>query len=867
MKNTIKIKISYISILILSICFCSIASCSIPLFATGDAGNEGGNNSSGGNNDCKTQTIGHCNGGGWVYQQWPAGHEGDIVIPNYGCQGSYCFMGGIIPAICKETGGYWRSAWFRSGNPNDLIGLAQNYNWKPMGIPNLSWHTYNVNAADFNVVYDQFKKAEERGDVPADVNWNNASWFCSTGMIGDDPKPVSGTTSFYSTSTVKIGDSEITGGKTVTTKRDGEAMVKFSTDKSSVTVEFSHTVGYDHGDFTMNPEDTASGGAVNTDWNVTGAYTAGRANWGPIRPGDNNSTTPDSARRSVTIDFGDSYGTKKKCSQIDYNHKNANLTGTWVCDQKVCSNQGCTCSKGHYDYTATYNDRGSSKVCVEVTRPEPPSGEPQNPGGNANSQVMFVGEDAAIQWNNIHAQSEETRRLSGWQSIKFQVGANVPYNQENFKVADVKADPCSMYRARFGITDSSLCVVHESGSWDTATSSKHSHDDYKGKEAYIKVPDYVGYKYCHSFGYSLEYWYGIEGSENAQENGWHHDAPKDYWHNFSAACRTIAKKPTTATWNGNVMTMGNIITSLANRHNSIIFGETSDAGDKSYTLYGSWSEYLTIANAELNSKRTIASGSTLSLGSANAELCKNGQSPWESNSPLTIANIDPLNPSSCKLSPSGVASNTTFITRLNAYLRDVGNKNGITPTNNINDLYGEIQGNVVLSVEGDLNIDQNIIINDNNEYTINNVPQAIIFVKNGNVNIAENVSRIDAWLIVTASDNSKGTINTCANFTPGAPNSANVTSDGVGFNGSRCTKQLAFNGPVIARSMNLQRTYGSEAIDTQRQGTFSGIANSKQAPAEIFNLRADSYLWAYAQAARYNSSYSEAYSRELAPRY
>ena len=424
-----------------------------------------------------------------------------------------------------------------------------------------------------------------------------------------------------------------------------------------------------------------------------------------------------------------------------------------------------------------------------------------------------------------------------------------------------------MYRARFGITDSSLCVVHESGSWDTATSSKHSHDDYKGKEAYIKVPDYVGYKYCHSFGYSLEYWYGIEGSENAQENGWHPDAPKDYWHNFSAACRTIAKKPTTATWNGNIMTMVNIITSLAIRHNSIIFGETSDAGDKSYTLYGSWSEYLTIANAELNSKRTMASGSTLSLGSANAELCKNGQSPWESNSPLTIANIDPLNPSSCKLGPSGIASNTTFITRLNAYLRDVGNKNGITSTNNVNDLYGEIQGNVVLSVEGDLNIDQNIIINDNKPYTINNVPQAIIFVKNGNVNIAENVNRIDAWLIVTASDNSKGTINTCANFTPGAPNSANVTSDGVGFNGSHCTKQLAFSGPVIARSMNLQRTYGSEAIDTQRQGTFSGVANSKQAPAEIFNLRADSYLWAYAQAARYNSSYSEAYSRELAPRY
>lgn len=723
----------------------------------------------------------------------------------------------------------------------------------------------DVDGITLSAAYKAFLAADAADGVRDGLvkgnTWNNVSAFCY--KPGDENITHDGDTQFWTKSRVTVDSQYITGGRTVTSAKNGEAMLRFSTDETSVTVDFSHIVGFDHGSFTMDSKDTTSGDTVTTKWSIDGVYNVGEHSSSTWRPDSDHEEIPDATKKSVTISFrDDEYGSKTKCSTIKYTRRNVKLIGKPVI---MCANGACWID--HYDYSSTYSGQEDSKVCVEVTRPEPPSGEPQNPGGNANSQVMFVGEDAAIQWNNIHAQSEETRRLSGWQSIKFQVGANVPYNQENFKVADVKADPCSMYRARFGITDSSLCVVHESGSWDTATSSKHSHDDYKGKEAYIKVPDYVGYKYCHSFGYSLEYWYGIEGSENAQENGWDHDAPKDYWHNFSAACRTIAKKPTTATWNGNIMTMGNIITSLANRHNSIIFGETSDAGDKSYTLYGSWSEYLTIANAELNSKRTMASGSTLSLGSANAELCKNGQSPWESNSPLTIANIDPLNPSSCKLGPSGIASNTTFITRLNAYLRDVGNKNGITSTNNVNDLYGEIQGNVVLSVEGDLNIDQNIIINDNKPYTINNVPQAIIFVKNGNVNIAENVNRIDAWLIVTASDNSKGTINTCANFTPGAPNSANVTSDGVGFNGSHCTKQLAFSGPVIARSMNLQRTYGSEAIDTQRQGTFSGVANSKQAPAEIFNLRADSYLWAYAQAARYNSSYSEAYSRELAPRY
>ena len=856
----VKRKIKLITLISVCAFSCTAIFCA-KTFADSSSTDQGGD--SGGNNSC---TTGACYsrsyGGGW--KRYPV-TSNSIEIPGEKID-PHEFHGGTL-SECQTVGAtdYLRlapSLWANKGKTHlRQLGLMTVGTFFSEG-----WlYRPDVDGITLSAAYKAFLAADAADGVRDGLvkgnTWNNVSAFCY--KPGDENITHDGDTQFWTKSRVTVDSQYITGGRTVTSAKNGEAMLRFSTDETSVTVDFSHIVGFDHGSFTMDSKDTTSGDTVTTKWSIDGVYNVGEHSSSTWRPDSDHEEIPDATKKSVTISFrDDEYGSKTKCSTIKYTRRNVKLIGKPVI---MCANGACWID--HYDYSSTYSGQEDSKVCVEVTRPEPPSGEPQNPGGNANSQVMFVGEDAAIQWNNIHAQSEETRRLSGWQSIKFQVGANVPYNQENFKVADVKADPCSMYRARFGITDSSLCVVHESGSWDTATSSKHSHDDYKGKEAYIKVPDYVGYKYCHSFGYSLEYWYGIEGSENAQENGWHHDAPKDYWHNFSAACRTIAKKPTTATWNGNIMTMGNIITSLANRHNSIIFGETSDAGDKSYTLYGSWSEYLTIANAELNSKRTMASGSTLSLGSANAELCKNGQSPWESNSPLTIANIDPLNPSSCKLGPSGIASNTTFITRLNAYLRDVGNKNGITSTNNVNDLYGEIQGNVVLSVEGDLNIDQNIIINDNKPYTINNVPQAIIFVKNGNVNIAENVNRIDAWLIVTASDNSKGTINTCANFTPGAPNSANVTSDGVGFNGSHCTKQLAFSGPVIARSMNLQRTYGSEAIDTQRQGTFSGVANSKQAPAEIFNLRADSYLWAYAQAARYNSSYSEAYSRELAPRY
>ena len=326
------------------------------LFAIGDAGNDGGNSASNPTN-CSTQTVGSCHGGGWTYHQWPAGQDGDIVISGMSGSG-YNFQGGTISAECKDVGGYWRSSWFYKGSNSSLVGMAPNSTWAPVGAG--GWHTYNSNAAPLDTVKKAYNIAEARGDVPAGVNWNNVSWFCSTGDTDITPDDLTGSTSFYSTSTIKINDPDISGGKTVTTKKDGEATVKFSTDKSAVTIEFSHTIGYEHGSFTMNPEDTTSGGAVTTNWAVTDSYNVDRTSWGALRPDSDHTTTPDSAKKSITINL-EPGETKTKCSKVDYNRKNASLTGKWVCDQRVCGLFGCSCVKGHYDYTATYSDRGSSK--------------------------------------------------------------------------------------------------------------------------------------------------------------------------------------------------------------------------------------------------------------------------------------------------------------------------------------------------------------------------------------------------------------------------------------------------------------------------------------------------------------------------
>ena len=71
------------------------------------------------------------------------------------------------------------------------------------------------------------------------------------------------------------------------------------------------------------------------------------------------------------------------------------------------------------------------------------------------------------------------------------------------------------------------------------------------------------------------------------------------------------------------------------------------------------------------------------------------------------------------------------------------------------------------------------------------------------------------------------------------------------------------NGDSLADSLTdddpRERSLGStRSTSDARRGS--------AAPAEIFNLRADAYIWAYNQAQRYSEAVVT-YTRELAPRY
>ena len=154
--------------------------------------------------------------------------------------------------------------------------------------------------------------------------------------------------------------------------------------------------------------------------------------------------------------------------------------------------------------------------------------------------------------------------------------------------------------------------------------------------------------------------------------------------------------------------------------------------------------------------------------------------------------------------------------------------------------------------------------------SISQIPQILIFADA--IDITENVTQIDAWLIVS------GEINTCSTL---QKNSRGEKSDA-----NACNKTLLFNGPVFAQTLRLNRTAGALQASGGGAGYSINFVPSTTAddalpadpsthnlandgaiiPAEIFHLRSDAYYWAYSQAQRYAQAVTT-YTRELAPRY
>lgn len=374
------------------------------------------------------------------------------------------------------------------------------------------------------------------------------------------------------------------------------------------------------------------------------------------------------------------------------------------------------------------------------------------------------------------------------------------------------------------------------------------------------VPDNlpIGSKYCIAMG-------AYPSKANLKVKNNHLEAEQPFtWNVSNASCRTIAKKPSFQVWNGSVMTNGKIQTSQSSKNEGRGMGAFDHGAAKNF---GSWTEQAVIANGDV---RGFSSAAGLGFGGYEFNLAGGNKSVKMGElSDLTVSNTDVANLGKAKVKGANSIkgrlktrfSNPSKLSKekhLTYHNLGSGGTIGRTvvgtndPKNTI--VYSStgtvtITGDICYSNDGGCGSD-NLAQQSLNSNNISILPQVLIFARD--IKIAENVKRIDAWLV--ANDE----IDTCS-----APDLAKRGS-------AACSGTLTVNGPVFARHLSLNRTAGAwSSAENGWEGW--GVlgrnyaAKGTVSPAEIFNLRADSFLWSNRQA-NLSSQGSTTYVRELAPR-
>lgn len=192
---------------------------------------------------------------------------------------------------------------------------------------------------------------------------------------------------------------------------------------------------------------------------------------------------------------------------------------------------------------------------------------------------------------------------------------------------------------------------------------------------------------------------------------------------------------------------------------------------------------------------------------------------------------------------------------------------------NLNALNGRYTASGDVTIKGGNNIGKNVIVRSTGKVTIegnitytasqigslSDLPQVIIIAKD--IVINDSVEQIDAWLIAYNSvldTNNPATISTCG----AAISDSGPGQYASGLRAGVCGQKLIINGPVISQQLQLRRTYGSAG----HGATAEERSNNINEPAEVINLRPDTYLWT-ANQAKSRSMIHTTYTRELPPRF
>lgn len=302
-------------------------------------------------------------------------------------------------------------------------------------------------------------------------------------------------------------------------------------------------------------------------------------------------------------------------------------------------------------------------------------------------------------------------------------------------------------------------------------------------------------------------------------------------------CVRIGKIPGVNLWGGDVAvgrdgTSQNVVTSFRRSSGSRIFG--------------SWAEYAIMASGNVES----ASAAALSR--------KEGREVGADVDRLTFANNTSPKGNFAVGRSSDMAGGIRLLypttTNIAGASLDVGSLSSsgryVKASGNLS-----VSGNPTRSIVIDAK-DSVVTIIGNIDYgnatydSAGRLPQLVIIAKD--IIIDDSVTRVDAWLI--AND---GVISTCDEI--------KTTPDRYysGLKIDVCTRQLTINGPVSAGHLQLRRTFGAEA---PRGSTGDEKNDRLNDPAEIINLRADTYMWTNAV----NSLYGEirtTHTRDIAPRF
>jgi hypothetical protein len=332
------------------------------------------------------------------------------------------------------------------------------------------------------------------------------------------------------------------------------------------------------------------------------------------------------------------------------------------------------------------------------------------------------------------------------------------------------------------------------------------------------------------------------------DNTWNHSSlnSNGYGINTTTAiqpCIIVVKKPKVQVWGGD-LSVGKTKGSSAGVDASV----STTTSIKSYGTFGSWVEYGIFATKTISG---MASGSALNGGlgitDVTAQVCDFSKLSFTNAGTITCSSSTKkgyYNPKRAipAVEASFAGGNTNSVSGTIAP-KDLDSgiyKSSGDITLSQSELTSGTSGkSIILKVSGTVTISGDQTYNsDNNgaKYTgISQLPQLVIIADN--INISKDVKRVDAWLIANAK------INTCIEGGETTQLTANICSD-----------PLTVNGPVMAQQLFLRRTAGSD----------KGADHSGD-PAEIFNLRADTYLWAYARATS-SGRIQTVYTTELPPR-